>query len=321
MQVPNYLKRGLALVLLTTPVLTNAQAPTKDEKTTAIQKIAGQIAAHYVYPERGGQIASHLQMANHEGGFEKASSWEEFDRQVTMSVQKFSKDQHLYIKYDPELAATLDRGDAENTVRMYLQEGELSSSSGIAEAKVLDGNVGYLKLSTINITKGTLAEYNEAIKRLKETDALIIDLRNNSGGGSELGAVLESYFLPEGTRLLDFSSRDGKVKKVTTVDWIEERYEKPVYIIINKNTASAAEAFAFVLQQHNRAKVVGETSAGAAYMNELFAVDGNSYISVSTSVPHLPGTDRNWQDQGVRPDIKVKKGDPVSEILSLKPKA
>jgi C-terminal processing protease CtpA/Prc len=84
---------------------------------------------------------------------------------------------------------------------------------------------------------------------------------------------------------------------------------------VNRKTASAAEAFAFVLQQNRRAKIVGERSAGAAYMNSWYPVDDKNYVSVSTSAPSIPGNDISWEQTGVQPDIKVKKGDALEAAV------
>lgn len=318
MLVPNYLGKTCILLTCLMPFVSSAQSISAEEKTTAIQEIAKNIAAHYVYPEQGGQIASHIQIANQRGDFQAAQNWETFDELVTGSIRDFSKDPHLYIHYNPEKAAQLKSGSLKNANRMYVAEGQgEQKNSGLSESRVLDGNVGYLKFGSLNINQSTLQEIKDAMLSVADTRALIIDMRDNGGGGSEEGAVLESFFFPAEKSLLDFSARNGEVRSLKTVNWLDQsRYEKPVYIIVNKKTASAAEAFAFTMQQYRRARVVGETSAGAAYMNEWFPIGEHSYLSVSTSAPHLPGTDRNWQGVGVKPDIKVKNSDPVAEIIS-----
>jgi C-terminal processing protease CtpA/Prc len=154
------------------------------------------------------------------------------------------------------------------------------------------------------------------MREIKDTRALIIDLRDNGGGGSDIGPVLESCFIPAGRPLLEFKGREGAVRTDSTIDWLNgKRYDQPVYIIVNKKTASAAEAFAFVMQQNKRATIAGERSAGASYMNELFAVDDNSYVSVSTAAPTLPGRKSTWEKKGISPDIRIKSNDPVPEIV------
>lgn len=321
MQVPNLFRVAIVVVALALPRLSFSQSISSEERTGAIQSIAKHIAANYVNPEKGGQIASHIQIAHHRGEFNKASNWQQFDEMVTASLRNFSKDEHLYVRFDPQEVAKL-KGNKNDTNRMYVgapdaNDTEKTNNYGFAEIKLLQGNVGYIKLSEINISQNSLPVLYDAMRQVKNTKALIIDLRDNTGGSSDAGAVLESYFLPKGTPLLEFYSRKGTSNIVSTVDWLsEKKYDKPLFILVNNRTASAAEAIAFVLQQHKRAKIVGEKTAGAAYMNEWFAINDQNYVSVSTSSPNIPGTVETWQGVGVRPDIKVKNGDPVSVVMA-----
>lgn len=316
MQVPNYLNVLTAVALLFAPSMMNAQQISREEKTAAIQTIATHVAKNYVYPEKGGQIASHIQTANHKGQFASAANWQDFAEQVTKAMRSFSNDHHLYVKYDPAQVKQINSA-TNNKNRMYVaDENSAETKSGLADVRILQKNTGYIKFTQLNINEQTLPEIKKAMQTVENTDALIIDLRDNGGGGSTVGAVFESYFLPSGTPLLEFTSRNGDVRKMSAVNWLQEKkYEKPVYIIINKKTASAAEAFAFVLQKNRRAQIVGEPSAGAAFMNDWFTVDDHCYVSVSTSVPNLPGTDISWEGEGVRPDIKIRNGDAIQVAL------
>lgn len=320
MQVPKIDRFAAACLLLALPLFSLAQSLTADQKTTAIQTIARHIAAHYVSPEKGGQISSHLLLASHRGDFNKGQTWKEFDDMVTTSLRKFSGDNHLYVRYDPERVKEMNGrpGDSGS-----MDEGNVAGAEnkyGFAETKVLPGNIGYIRMTEINISDKSLPVLYETMRQVENTNALVIDLRNNGGGGSTAGGVLESYFLPAGKPLLAFTSRSGVVRTDSTVSWLKEKkYAKPVYILINNNTASAAEAFAFVMQQNKRAKIAGETSAGAAYRNEWFIVNDENYVSVSTAAPNLPGTELNWEREGVQPDIKVKKGDALEFLLKKIP--
>jgi Periplasmic protease len=103
-----------------------------------------------------------------------------------------------------------------------------------------------------------------------------------------------------------------------TVTWLtEEKYKNPLYILVNGRTASAAEAFAYVLQAHKRAKVIGQASAGAANMNIFYRVNKEYYVSVSVAAPALPGTDSSWEQKGVQPDHVTKPGEEIKVIREL----
>lgn len=147
---------------------------------------------------------------------------------------------------------------------------------------------------------------------------MIIDLRHNGGGGTDIGAVFESFFLPANTPLLEFKDRKGHVEVDKTVSWLQQQpYKQPLFIAVNKRTASAAEAFAYVLQAHKRAKVIGQPTAGAANWNTYYAVNPEIFVSISTAAPVLPGTDKTWEQKGIQPDYITLPGAELEQIHKL----
>ena len=153
---------------------------------------------------------------------------------------------------------------------------------------------------------------------IANTKALVIDLRDNGGGGSELGSVFQSFFLPKDIPLLEFKTRNGPITIDKTVLWLtEKKYDNPLFIIVNKGTASAAEAFAYSLQNKKRAKIIGQQSAGAANMNSWYVVNEQIYVSVSTAAPTLPGTEDSWEQKGIQPDHIVENGNEIEFIRTL----
>ena len=314
MRVPSLINCAVIFAALLFATSAAAQL-SPSEKTSAIQTIAKHIAENYVDQSLGGQIASHLLLANHKGEFRKAADWMQFDELVTRSMQKFSGDEHLYVKYDPEMVKDL-KTSASDSQQMNIGERPEEGNYGFSEARIVGNNIGYIKLTQINITEKSLPVLYSTMEKMEGTDALIVDLRDNSGGGSEVGPVLESFFLPAGTPLLEFISRAGTQtidSSLTTFD--KKRYGKPLYILINRGTASAAEAFAFVMKNQKRAKIIGETSAGAANRNDWFVVNESNYLSVSTASTSLPGTRISWEKEGVQPDHRVKGGDALEYTL------
>ena len=107
MRVPKFNRLCAVLIAMTCLQSVNAQQITNESRNTAIQNIAKQIAANYIYPEKGGQIASHIQTSNFKGMFDKAATWKDFDELVTAELKKFSQDEHLYVKYDPAVVKEL----------------------------------------------------------------------------------------------------------------------------------------------------------------------------------------------------------------------
>ena len=62
---------------------------------------------------------------------------------------------------------------------------------------------------------------------------------------------------------------------------------------------------------------VGQRSAGAAFMNSWYPVNGQLYISVSTGAPTWPGTTENWEATGIQPDYEVAEGAELARVEEL----
>lgn len=298
----------------------NAQNLPPQEVETSVGKIAKLVEDNYVFAEKGKKIGAHFLSEHKAGKFKGAKDWRAFGKIATEVLRSFSGDGHLFVDYNPQRVSELlrertDTTDAETQSAFFYGEKARENNYGFSEVKIMDGNLGYLKLSQINISEKSLPVLIAAMRFVAGTKALIVDLRDNGGGGSEIGAVLESFFLPKNISLLEFKSRNGTIEISKTVAWlIEKKYDAPVFIVVNKKTASAAEAFAFALQSKKRAKVVGQPSAGGANMASWYPVNEFIYLSVSTAAPVLPGTETSWEGVGVQPDLIAAPGEEIRII-------
>lgn len=316
--------RALAFVILFFTVqAAYPQAPSSREVESAIETISKIITEKYVFPTRGRAIAERLLQELRKGKFRHVKAWNEVDSIATEILRDFSRDGHLYVRNNPEMVKELlveknDVKDNSSDDAFYYGEGAVRNNFGFKEVKILEGNIGYIKVTQINISEESLPVLYASMRFIHNTKALIVDLQDNHGGGSAVGEVFESFFLPKGTPLLEFKSREGENHISKTVVWLlEAKYDKPLYIMTNNGTASAAEAFAFVLQAKKRAIVVGQRSAGGAHMSSWYPVNEYLYISVSTGAPTLPGTEISWEQKGVQPDHIVEAGQEIRFIREL----
>lgn len=303
----------------------SAQALSAREIDAAIATMAQQIDTAYVFPEKGQKIAQHLRSEHRQGKFSGTKSWQDLAVAVSKNLKEFSQDGHLYVRYDPKTVKELQKPAQPGSDKatqdfdpFFDGKDAAERNFGFRDVKVLEGNIGYIGISEINISVSSLPVLFAAMRFVANTRALVIDLRNNGGGGSNVGSVLESFFLPKNTSLLEFRTRNGSTQMEKTVGWLlEPKYEKPLFILVNKGTASAAEAFAYALQKHRRVKVVGQRSAGGAFMNSWYSVNEHIYISISTGAPTWPGTTENWEVTGINPDHTVAEGTELATVARL----
>ena len=88
---------------------------------------------------------------------------------------------------------------------------------------------------------------------------------------------------------------------------------KPVYVLTSPRTGSAAEEFAYDIQNLKRGTLVGEITAGGANPGGLFRLNEHFAAFIATGRAINPVTKTNWEGVGVKPDVAVKPEDAVRE--------
>ena len=78
----------------------------------------------------------------------------------------------------------------------------------------------------------------------------------------------------------------------------------PMAVLVNKNTASAAELFAAALRDYNKAKLVGSNTYGKGVMQDIFPLSDGSAIKITTS-KFNPPVSENFDGVGLKPDFVV----------------
>jgi C-terminal processing protease CtpA/Prc len=178
----------------------------------------------------------------------------------------------------------------------------------MGKAEILDGNVGYLE-----ITAFTGGDYRDAVvdalRFLSRTDAVILDVRRNGGGASDMSHFIFSHFFG-GTPVptIDVRTRASSEPnhRMSLADVPgPRRPDVPLFVLISQATGSAAEEFSFVLKNRRRATLVGRRTAGAGHMVAQIPVDHGFTVSVSITRVSDPETGAEWEQVGVQPDIPV----------------
>jgi C-terminal processing protease CtpA/Prc len=162
-----------------------------------------------------------------------------------------------------------------------------------------------------------------AMNFLSNSDFIIIDLRNNNGGWSSIVQYLASFFYKESDNILFFQQhyrKNNEIRQFHSLPYIQgKRMDKtPLYILISKNTISAAENFAYSLQKLGRAVIVGEKSSFGAHgtggpqiMNDYYMIQ----LPISENIN--PITKTNWEESGVEPDIKTESRDALTKTIEI----
>lgn len=123
----------------------------------------------------------------------------------------------------------------------------------------------------------------------------VLDLRGNPGGLLEEGAVrICDMFVREGN-VVSTRGRDGEVLREYNVSGKGRFTELPLVVLIDRDSASASEIVAACLQDHGRAKVVGERSYGKGSVQSLIRLDGGRTALKLTVAHYYPPSGHNIQ--------------------------
>ncbi len=177
----------------------------------------------------------------------------------------------------------------------------------VATAKLLDGNIGYIKIANFNTNCAdeTIAAIDQMIAQ--GATKLLFDVRYNPGGyASELVEVLD-YLLPEGklfTRV-DYTGKE-------TTDMSDAHcIDLPMAVLVNADSYSAAEFFAAALSEYGVATVVGEKTVGKGYFQSTFQLPDGSAVGLSIGKYYTPKGE-SLAGVGVTPDVEVAVTDEIA---------
>ena len=306
----NLLRGALVLAsLLLQPNLAHAQTRLDaQQRREVVEAAAAAYADFYVFEDKGRLIAQGLRQQSAAGAFDRYTQAPAFAAALTKSIRRIQPDRHIEITppSPPQPASSRQPSRAE---QLGWVERLRSRNYDFVRVERLAGNVGLLRLDSFPPPELAAPTAAAAMTFLQNSDALIIDLRANGGGTPDMVRFLASYFFVEPTRLSRTFRRDGnpQVTYNSTLPSVPGQ-RMPVidiYVLTSSETISAAEAFAFALQQRGRAVIVGETTAGAG--------NAGNYIDIghgfSAFVPDLavssPISDATWDGVGVTPDVRT----------------
>jgi len=180
--------------------------------------------------------------------------------------------------------------------------------------RVLPSGFGYIRFSRWSLTLASHAV--AAVKELRDTPGLVIDLRNNPGGAVPAVNMMLSRFFTQRTEVGHATTRSGGPVALLlgTVQIIEldrvvhggpDAYKGPVVILVNAQSASGSELFAGSMQAAGRAKVVGQPSCGCLLGFLGYArVPGGAELAYS-EVGFVLSNGKRVEGEGVIPDDVV----------------
>ena len=316
-------------LLIMLPWVSRAQSPTTSPapldtmtRTDVAEKFAQALADEYTYADKGANMAEAIRNKLKSGSYDKLSSPAEFAHALQTDAQAVIHDLHLMVGFNagPGRVMMMRRGGPPSPEMLAQMR---KQNAAITEVKILDGNIGYMPVNGMLPAQAANDAIAAAFAFLHNTDALIIDLRSNPGG-SGYAEVYLSY-LSEGPPYVTGHAhwrKDNRDQEFKTTDMGKASYgaKKPVFVLISKQTFSAAEGLAYEIQAFKRGTLVGEKTGGGANPSAgggMVQLGHGFTANIPTGYVVNAVTGTNWEGVGVKPDVEVPADQALAKAWSL----
>jgi carboxyl-terminal processing protease len=197
-----------------------------------------------------------------------------------------------------------------SVVREMIQVPTLQDTRLVSGATSQGEKIGYLRITQFG--EKTAAEFDSAIGQLDKdgATALILDLRDNPGGLVDAAVEVVSRFVPGGTLVVATEGRKaGAGRQEYLSRPVKLRVRWPTIVLVNGNTASAAEIVAGALQDLGLAVIMGETTFGKGSVQTVQRVDPSVIPDVGvrlTTAHYTTPSRRKIHGVGIEPDVVAR---------------
>jgi C-terminal processing protease CtpA/Prc len=289
---------------------TEEKSLTQKEKKTLIQSISKHLKSSYIFKDVAINMGQSIQENMKKGKYDDITEPQEIANVLTKDLQGTSKDLHVRVRVSPKQEEK-QKASKEDRLKEEARRQKFNKRNnfGFEEVRILDGNIGYLSLVGFFDAKEGKEIVSAAMTFLSNTDAIIIDLRQNGGGSPEMVQLISSYLFdstPVHLNSLYWRANDELVEYWTLEEVAGIRNpDADVYVLTSERTFSAAEEFSYNLQNLKRATIIGETTGGGAHPGGPVQVTDLFTVFVPTGRAINPISKTNWEGTGVVPDIST----------------
>jgi carboxyl-terminal processing protease len=214
-------------------------------------------------------------------------------------------------------ATTLIRGPVGSTVSLLIQRGTqtpftVTVTRATVNVPIIDTNAesdGIFVISLYSFSQNSADLFRDALRQFLQSGdhKLLLDLRGNPGGYLESAVDIGSYFLPVGDTIVT-EDYEGKQANIVHSSYGYNIFaDDPNFkmaILVNQDSASAAEILSGALQQHGVAKLVGTRTFGKGSVQELMDLGGGAELKV-TVARWLTPNGTSISNGGLTPDIEA----------------
>lgn len=218
-------------------------------------------------------------------------------------ISKIIREEHK-----EEVVLNIERDGTASEVTVSLEKVEVT----VVKSRMLEDSLGYIQIA--EFTDGTSEQFKQVYAQLQKQGmkGLLIDLRENPGGLLTSVCDTLEQILPEGM-IVYTEDKAGNRKEHTCKG--ETPIQVPLVVLVNQNSASAAEIFSGAVKDHKVGTLVGTTTFGKGIVQETFGLGDGSAVKLTTSKYYTPNG-VNIQGTGITPDVEADWPDDAEKFTS-----
>ena len=217
------------------------------------------------------------------------------------SVQGLSLDEAVAMikgPEDTEVTLTIIRENAEDFLDITLTRKRVETPTVTVE--MLDNGMAYIQITEFDDV--SVDQFTEALAVAKGSDmkGMILDLRGNPGGSLDAVTQMCRMILPEG--MIVYTENKSGEREEFTCDGKHE-LQVPLVVLVDGNSASAAEIMAGAIKDHGLGTLVGTTTFGKGIVQQVIPLRDGSAIKITISAYYTPNGS-NIHGIGIAPDVE-----------------
>jgi len=321
----------LAAGLVVLPVVAPPRAFAADEAgaDAIAEKYAALLERDYVYPETGKRYAAAIRAGIAAGRYAPLTG-EALGEAIDKDVNAVAPDGHLRLRVPEAATASGAAAPVRRPPRVPIEQPEWIAP-GIA----------FVRFNIFPDDPAVTAAAAKFMTDHADAKAIIFDLRTNGGGGLDQMDVIFPWLFAEPTRLVTMATRasvdaeggspidgipslrlaKGDAGMVSREHWVTPNgdarlRDAKVYVLTSGGTASAAEHFSLAMKHTRRGTLVGAPTAGANHFGRGDDLGGGYAAFIPVGRTYDPVTGKDWEGDGVRPDIAVPPAEALVRVLT-----
>lgn len=223
------------------------------------------------------------------GGLKPGDVFYIIDGDTVTSLHSADISKRLKGQAGTSVSVTVKRPYVQDSILTFNLTREKINMDPVPYFGVVKGDIGYIAVNTFS--EKTFEKTRDALLELKKNPAvksIVLDLRNNGGGLLDGAVQVVSLFVPKGTEVLRTRGKGQLNEKIYKTTQAPVAPDMPLAVLVNGNSASAAEIVTGALQDLDRAVIVGERSFGKGLVQSTRPVPYNGLLKVTIAKYYIP---------------------------------